>query len=126
MILNEHIYIGKNIRGKIMPKKHRDYEIDLLERLKDPEYAAGYLNAVLEDSDQELQERFLLALRDVAKAHGMSQFAVQTSLAREAMYRALSEEGNPQLDTLLAILHTSGLTLSINVRRKIGRKKSLR
>src|SRR3990167_4053011 len=101
-----------------MPKKHRDYETDLLERLKDPEYAAGYLNAVLEDTDIDIKERFLLALRDVAKAHGMSQFAIQASIAREAMYRALSEEGNPQLDTLLGILHASGLTLSINVRKK--------
>lgn len=109
-----------------MPKKHRDYETDLLERLKDPEYAAGYLNAVLEDSDPELQERFLLALRDVAKAHGMTQFAIQTSLAREAIYRALSEEGNPQLNTLLAMLHASGLTLSINVSRKMERKKSFK
>lgn len=108
-----------------MPKKHRDYETDLLVRLKDPEYAAGYLNAVLDDPDSDIQERFLLALRDVAKAHGMSRVAIQTSLAREAMYRALSEEGNPQLDTLLAILHASGLTLSINVLRKMNRKKLL-
>ena len=41
------------------------YKADLLERLRDPEYATGYLNAVLEEGDEAV---FQLALRDVAEA----------------------------------------------------------
>lgn len=41
------------------------YKADLLERLRDPEYATGYLNAVLEENDEAA---FQLALRDVAEA----------------------------------------------------------
>jgi hypothetical protein len=41
------------------------YHEDLLARLRDPEYAIGYLNAVLEESDEAA---FQLALRDVAEA----------------------------------------------------------
>lgn len=41
------------------------YKADLLERLRDPEYANGYLNAVLEENDEAV---FQLALRDVAEA----------------------------------------------------------
>jgi len=48
-------------------RKTVSYEEGLLERLKDPEYATGYLNAVLEGGDNE---DFLLALQFVAKAHG--------------------------------------------------------
>lgn len=44
------------------------YHEDLLERLRDPEYAAGYLNAVLEEGDEAA---FQLALRDVAEARQM-------------------------------------------------------
>lgn len=41
------------------------YKTDLLERLRNPEYATGYLNAVLEENDEAA---FQLALRDVAEA----------------------------------------------------------
>lgn len=41
------------------------YKEDLLARLRDPEYATGYLNAVLEEGDEAA---FQLALRDVAEA----------------------------------------------------------
>jgi len=61
--------------------------------LADPEEAAAYLNAALEDGDQQV---FLLALRDVAEARGMSQVAREARLNREIMYRMLSPTGNPQ------------------------------
>lgn len=50
------------------PKASISYHEDLLERLRDPEYATGYLNAVLEESDEAA---FQLALRDVAEAQQM-------------------------------------------------------
>ena len=49
-----------------MPKT-KNYQEELIEDLKDPSEAANYLNAALEDADPEV---FLLALRDVAEAHG--------------------------------------------------------
>jgi DNA-binding phage protein len=52
-------------------KKSVPYEDGLLERLKDAEYAAEYLNAHLADTDDGAEEAFLVALRDVAIAHGV-------------------------------------------------------
>lgn len=49
-----------------MKKNHRDYEESLLEALKNPEEALGYLNAALEDEDPRI---FLLALMDVLNAY---------------------------------------------------------
>jgi len=43
------------------------YQQDLIEALKNPEEAAAYLNAALEEGDKET---FLLALRNVAEANG--------------------------------------------------------
>ena len=100
-----------------MPHRTRKYEEDLLERLKDHEYAAEYLNAVLEDEGEDQQERFLLALRDVAKAYGMTSLAEDTELAREAMYRALSKEGNPRLATLMSLLDALELRLSVTSKK---------
>lgn len=101
-----------------MPKRVRNYEDDLGKRLLDPTYAAHYLNAVLEDSEKGNKERFLLALRDVAKAHGMTKLAEDADMAREAMYRALSKEGNPELETLTSLLDSVGLRLSVEVKKK--------
>ena len=47
---------------------------------------------------------FLTALRNVAEAHGIKKLAEDTQLNRESMYRMLSEQGNPQLSSLTAIL----------------------
>ena len=100
-----------------MPRKTKKYEDELLERLQDGEYAAEYLNGVLEDEGDDQQERFLLALRDVAKAYGMTNLADNSELAREAMYRALSKEGNPRLATLLSLLGTLELKLSVTTKK---------
>jgi probable addiction module antidote protein len=96
-----------------MPRRTRDYETDLIEKLKDAEFAVEYLNASLEDSEEGSGERFLMALRHVAKAHGMTAIAERSGMARQAMYRALSENGNPELSSLKAVLNAMGLKLAI-------------
>jgi probable addiction module antidote protein len=93
-----------------MTKPSITYDVGLHEDLRDPIEAAEYLNAALEDGVQEV---FLMALRDVAKAHGLTRLARETALNRENMYRILSEEGNPQLSSLKALLDSLDLRLSI-------------
>jgi probable addiction module antidote protein len=102
-----------------MPKTQPKYHEDLLERLKDPNYAADYVAAVLKEGDRP--EAFLLALRDVAQARGMSQLAQETDLQRENLYTMLSERGNPVLSSLYAILDALNLRLSI-VRKESATK----
>ena len=90
--------------------KTESYDAFLQEQLRDPELAAEYLTAALEEDSPEL---FLIALRNVAEAHGgLGAIADATQLNRQTMYRTLSNEGNPTLSTLLAILHAVGLNLS--------------
>lgn len=101
-----------------MPKRVKDYEEGLIEKLKDAEFAAEYLNASLEDSDEGADERFLIALRQVAKAHGMTAVAERSKMARQAMYRALSESGNPELSSLRALLDAMGLRLAVEQKQK--------
>ncbi len=93
----------------------KNYTDDLISRLKEPEYAVDYLNAVLADDDdhENLEDRFLLALRDVAKAHGFSNIAKSTDLNRQNLYKAISENGNPELRTLTSLLHALGMRISI-------------
>jgi probable addiction module antidote protein len=57
---------------------------------------------------------FLLALRDVADAHGgIGALSRNTHLNRESLYRMLSRSGNPSLDSLDAVLNAVGLRLSV-------------
>jgi probable addiction module antidote protein len=86
-----------------------DYRKKLMKSLKDPNYAAGYLTAALEESE----ETFLLAVRDVAQAHGgIKALAQAAKLNRENLYDMLSEEGNPRLSSVTAILDTLGFTVN--------------
>ncbi|WP_413910897.1 addiction module antidote protein [Desulfobacula sp.] len=87
-----------------------NYQEGLLNRLKDPGYATEYLNEALKEGAQEV---FMLALRDVAKARGVSLVAKETDLNRETLYRMLSEKGNPNLSSLNKLLNSLGLTLTI-------------
>jgi probable addiction module antidote protein len=91
--------------------KTESYRADLLESLTRPEDAAHYLNACLEDEDARV---FLLALRDVADAHGgIRALSRDTQLNRESLYRMLSKSGNPSLDSLAAVLNACGLRLAV-------------
>ena len=96
-----------------MKKSSISYEKGLKEDLKNPEEATAYLNAALEDGSQEV---FLLALRDVAEAKGISQLAQKSLLNRENLYRLLSEHGNPRLSSLTTLLDAMGLKLSVKVK----------
>jgi probable addiction module antidote protein len=72
---------------------------------------AAFIEAVLEDGDASMVP---IALRTVAEAvGGMAALAERTGLSRETLYRTLSKNGNPRLDTLTALLDAFGLRLSV-------------
>jgi probable addiction module antidote protein len=77
----------------------------------DPALAAEYLRAAIADSDEP--RLLLVALRQVAKAHGMPVVARRAKIERESLYRAPYSKGNPGLSTIVAILRSVGLTLSV-------------
>ena len=82
------------------------------EDLADPVEAAEYLNAALEDGSQEV---FLMALKDVANAKGISEISRLTNLNRENLYKILSTRGNQKLTSLNSVLHSLGLKLAVEV-----------
>ena len=78
---------------------------------KDPEFAAEYLRAALEDEDEP--RVLLVALRHVAQAQGIAKVARAAGVERESLYRALSKNGNPRLSTLHAVAKAIGLKLTV-------------
>ncbi|WP_260580460.1 addiction module antidote protein [Sphingopyxis sp. PET50] len=80
---------------------------DYLETAEDIRY---YLEAAMEGNDAKHIAR---ALGTVARSKGMTEIARQTGLGRQALYAALSENGNPTLQTLTAVLDALGLQLTV-------------
>ena len=78
---------------------------------QDPAYALELLNSILEDGEQA---ELLIALRQMAKAFvGVQTVAEKANLNPTQLYRTLSEEGNPALSSLTAILKAMGFRLSV-------------
>ena len=82
---------------------------DVAEHLDSDAAVAAYIDAALEDGDPAL---IAAALGDIARARGMAQIATETGLSRESLYRALSDKGNPEFGTVLAVMRALGLRLS--------------
>jgi probable addiction module antidote protein len=78
---------------------------------EDPDFAAEYLRAALEDEDEP--RVLLVALRRIAEARGIAKIAEAAGVERESLYRALSAHGNPRLSTLAAVTRAMGLKLTV-------------
>jgi probable addiction module antidote protein len=56
------------------------------------------------------------ALGVIARARGMTEVAREAGVTREALYKSLSEEGDPRLTTLLGVMRALGVTLSAQIK----------
>ena len=97
-------------------EKTIEYKDYLKESLKNPEEAAEYLNAALEEGDLSL---FTLALKDVVDAlgGGVGPTAKKSHLNRESLYRMLSKRGNPRLTSLKSVMTSLGLEVHITSKK---------
>lgn len=84
---------------------------DYLDTAEDIRY---YLEIAMEGNDAK---HIASALGDVARSKGMTELARTTGLGRQALYKALSQNGNPTLGTLMAVLDALGLQLSVQPKK---------
>jgi probable addiction module antidote protein len=82
------------------PARHLNTEEDILH----------YLEAAMEGNDPK---HIAGALGDVARSKGMTDIARKAGLGRQALYSALSKDGNPTLETLTSVLSALGLELTV-------------
>ena len=83
---------------------------DVVDFLDSDEALVEYLNVALEENDPKY---FAKALGNVARAKGMSSVSEATGLGRQSLYRALSGDGNPRIDTLFRVLDALEVKLAI-------------
>jgi probable addiction module antidote protein len=89
--------------------KSKTADWDSAELLDSSEAMEAYIEAAFEDGDAALIAH---ALGVVARAQGMSKIAKDAGLSRDAVYKALSREGNPTLLTLSKVLSAMGMKLT--------------
>src|SRR5690242_7889192 len=82
---------------------------DVAEYLDTPQRQAEYISAALETGDTAFVRD---AIGVVARARGMTEVARAAGLNRESLYRALSENGNPEFGTMLGVMRALGLELA--------------
>lgn len=93
---------------KIGKVKVSNFEItDFIKSKKDMN---SYLDYLAEEDDPAL---LLSVINELSRKKGMSKIAKETGLARESLYKSLSENGNPSFYSIYKILRSLGLSLSI-------------
>ena len=82
---------------------------DTADYLDSPESIAACVEAAFEDGDPALITH---ALGGVARAKGMSQLARDAGVTREALYKALTADGDPKLSTFVGVMKALGMRLT--------------
>lgn len=85
-------------------------KFDASEYLETDEDMRWFLEDIFESGDPKIIAR---GLGDVARAKGMTELAAKAGLSRESLYRALSEDGNPRLDTFIKVLKALGVKVTV-------------
>nr|WP_197703795.1 addiction module antidote protein [Variibacter gotjawalensis] len=85
-------------------------KFDVQHHLKTIKQQIAYLEAALDEDDATF---IAAALGDVAKARGVTAFARETGLSREAIYKAFRPGGNPTIETVNKALRALGLRLKL-------------
>lgn len=83
-------------------------EFDIVDYLDSDEAIAEFINAAIDDDDPDF---LLVALKEVARARGMSNIAALSGLGRESLYKALSPGAKPRFDTIMKVMQALGLRL---------------
>ncbi len=85
---------------------------DAAKYIREPEDVIDFLN----DAFESRHAPYIAAvLGDVARSQGMTSLAAKTGVNRQALYTALSENGNPTLATLLKVMSALGIRLKCEV-----------
>ena len=90
---------------------------DMASFLDSDEAIAEYLSQVLADGDSD---ELLAAIGHIAKAHGISQIARDSGIARDSLYKALSPGSRPRFETMIKVLSALGVHLRASANTQPG------
>ncbi|TPE55292.1 putative addiction module antidote protein [Maribrevibacterium harenarium] len=83
---------------------------DIADYLESDEDIQAFLLEAIQDGSSE---HLLHCLNVAAKAKGMTEVAKQAGVTRASLYKSLTENANPKLDTIVRLLAVFNCQLSI-------------
>ena len=95
----------------ITPEDCRVSKYDPCDYLDSPEAIAAFLDEAVATGDAKFVAH---CLGLVAKAVGMGKVAKDAGLNRQSLYKSLSGDMAPRIDTMLAVLQALGLEMHIS------------
>ncbi len=92
------------------------YRPSKIERLKDPEYAAAYLTAILEEKEPE-PELLSRAIKDVIEAQiAINNLSQKDKLNWEKLEKMFLESGGSEIYSLITLLDVIGFKLTVTLK----------
>src|SRR5258708_6543904 len=110
-----------------MSKRTSNFKNFVIDQLKDPIFAAAYLNEHYGFRGPGRKEHLLEAIKNVVEAQGFSKLARESGIPRRTLYKAFSKEGNPTVETLLTLFDTIGVSIRFDTektKKRAGRKRA--
>ncbi|MFQ5671699.1 MAG: addiction module antidote protein [Nitrospinales bacterium] len=91
-------------------RKFREFEEDYFR--EHPDEIDEYLKEIFDEFAEDGNTAALLSsLRVICRVKGISEISRETGITRNGIQKALSEEGNPRLESINAIMHAMGYRL---------------
>ena len=84
----------------------------LIEVPGDVDSQARLITTAFESSDPQ---HIAHTLGLIARARGMTRVSRDAGVSRRALYKALSEDGDPRLSTLTGVLRALGIKVSVEI-----------
>lgn len=103
-----------------MKKSATNFESDLMEKLRDPQFASNYIMSAIVDNDMDFLP---IALGDVAKAHGISKLSEKTGINRRTLYKVFDEKGHPSFNLVTQIIESLGMEIQVRP-KKVKRSRA--
>lgn len=91
-----------------MARRSKDWNEDLAEDLKDPQFARAFLAASVEEGVP-----LKVALAKVIRATGVKEFAESVEMPGSNVLRAIHPKSNPTQETLERLLRPYGLRIGL-------------
>jgi probable addiction module antidote protein len=102
-------------------KQTNNFETDLMEKLRDPEFASAYIMSAIVENDMNFLP---IALGDVAKAHRVTKLAEATGINRRTLYKVFDIDGHPSFGLVTQIMQSLGMELQIRPKKAKRSKAS--
>lgn len=105
---------GSHTKRKYIKKNFRDLSEVLDTFLHDKQFAAEFLSQALEEEDFAT---FLLSIKDVIRVQGTTKaIAEKSNISRTTLHKLISGKANPEMKTVLSLVHTLGYELRVTKR----------